>query len=121
MCGVGKVCPGGFKFPSGTIPRISDIWMGETSKSGSLTCAGQSGGEGGGVGVASIEAGAGDGEGEAVGLGAGIWVGVRAVRDLESDERVGLRVDSGGAASVLVAPGRLVRVGSGASVGLGPA
>ena len=94
MWGDGNACPDGFKFPSGTIPRISDICTGETSNNGSLTCVGQSGGEGGGFEVGpSVEVGA--GEDEVVGHKEGIGVCVGSVRPSGTGDRVGLPVDLG--------------------------
>ncbi len=51
--------------PSGTIPRISDIWIGETSNSGLLRSVGQSGAVGRDVGVGTgVVVGSDEGEGE---------------------------------------------------------
>ena len=56
--------------PSGTIPRISDIWMGETSNSGLLRSVGQSGGDRRDVGAGTgVVVGSGEGEGESEGEG----------------------------------------------------
>ena len=108
--------------PSGTIPRISDIWMGETSNSGSLKSVGQSGGEGGAVGVGAgvgVGVGAGStvlvsvGAGTAAGGGVGINLGNDvAVELVAGATKVGLDISVAGRTAVGDRCGWTVEVGT---------